>query len=97
MVLACQQTETIFVSSAVYGTNAGTCGSETCCEPDDVNDCRVAVSEANAEEWLNVREFCNYKSNCVYQYQNEAIVDCEDVVADYMELSYVCVSGKSKE
>ena len=93
MLLTCDSSETLFVSDAFYGVNAGSCPDDTCCAPDDVNDCRVEVSEANADEWLNIREFCNYESECAYQYQNERLIACEGVVADYLELTYVCVSG----
>ena len=55
MQLNCDSSETLFVSEAYYGVNAGTCPDDTCCAPDDVIDCRVEVSEANEDEWLQIR------------------------------------------
>ena len=96
MQLTCDASETLFVSEAFYGVNAGTCPGDTCCAPDDVNDCRVEVSTANSDEWLKIREFCNYESECVYQYQSEVeLITCGGITSDYLELTYVCVSGEA--
>ena len=93
MVLECQADETLFISEAYYGSNSVSCGEDTCCAPDDVNDCRLSVSDVNADEWLTIRSFCNYETTCVYQYQGQELTDCGQVLADYLQLTYVCATG----
>ena len=94
MDLTCDVDETLFIVEAFYGNNPESCASETCCAPDAVNDCRASVSDTNEEEWLKIRSFCNYESSCVYQYTGDVLSVCGAGLADYVELTYTCVSGK---
>ena len=92
IVIQCQPSETVFITEAFYGAYASTCSDE-CCAPDDVNDCRVSISEENSDEWLTIRSNCNYESECVHQYQGHELSGCENILADYLELTYTCASG----
>ena len=93
MSILCSPTETLLIAEAFYGANSGICPGDTCCVPDDVNDCRVAVSDVNADEWLSIRSICNYESGCDYQYQGQEFSDCGQAVADYLQLVFICASG----
>ena len=90
----CSPSETLLIAEAYYGANSGICPGDTCCVPDDVNDCRVAVSDVNADEWLSIRSICNYESGCDYQYQGQELSECGQAVADYLQLVFICASGR---
>ena len=95
MVLECDPTETLFITEAFYGSYASTCSGD-CCAP-DTSDCRVSISEENSDEWLTIRANCNYESGCVHQYQGHELIGCNQVLADYMQLTYSCASGKFQD
>ena len=91
--LICGTNETLFITEAFYGTNPPSCDSETCCAPNATVDCRAAVSETNEEEWLRMRSLCNYENGCSYQYRGDEFAQCGKPLADYVEMTYTCVSG----
>ena len=94
MELECAPTEYIFVLEAVHAAYDVTCPAETCCEPDQVNDCTESISSNDPDTWRLIRADCNYKSSCLFQYQGNELLPCGVALADYMMISYTCTTGK---
>ena len=94
MELECAPTEYIFVLEAVHAAYDVTCPAETCCEPDQVNDCTESISSNDPDTWRLIRADCNYKSSCLFQYQGNELLPCGVALADYMLMTYTCSPGK---
>ena len=91
ITLQCPATQTINITSAIYGDYAYACADATCCVPHPTDDCTDAM---NAIDFNVLKLFCDGQESCEFEAQAQAI-DCvgEAVVSSYLSVYYECLPG----
>ena len=58
-------------------------------------ECRVAVQKQRLSDWLVLKATCDNAESCSYEYLGSALDECEEgYLADYMQIYYICGTGK---
>ena len=95
--MSCPNDRRINVTNAHFGQYDfyHPCESE-CCAPIPYQDCTELVVTNYPEVWALLQYTCYNQTSCSYEYKGNVINDCEQgYMADYMEIFYSCLPGKS--